>query len=451
MKGDVPGRIAAALRAVPRALREDLLTVAVEPLPRTGRPGWRDWAPASAVPLVLFAVALLVVNANEYLHTYRMAAPAGLLLAGVQSAALVGAMFRPIPAWWASTAALVLVAWYASARMAAEPWPLWAAAGQRLPWTAAVLALQAGVLFLVALRTRPRAAAGALVISLLAGLAAGGPVPAHQDRTGLALVVLTVAVVVGSALRGRWEARTRLVEQKEITAGERARRTLLEERSRIARELHDVVAHHMSVISIQAQVAPHLVENPTPELRENLAGIRGNALEALTELRRVLGVLRSEDPADGARYAPQPSLDRLEDLLANVRGAGMEVSRDTEGRPRPLSPGVELSVFRIVQEALSNAMRHAPGAAVRVAVGYRADGVTVRVVNTAPPGGASPASARAPAPSGRGEGHGLPGMRERAAMLGGELVAGPTPDGGWEVTAILPADPVEDRPVKDGP
>ncbi|CAL9486234.1 hypothetical protein SUDANB106_03171 [Streptomyces sp. enrichment culture] len=448
VKGDELGRIAAALRAAPRALREDLLTVAVEPLPHTGRPGWRDWAPAFAVPLVLFAVFLLAVNANEYVHTYRMAALAGLLLAGVQSAALVGAMFRPIPAWWASTAAMVAVTWYASARMAAEPWPPSVAAGQRLPWTADGLALQAGVLFLVALRARPRAAAGALVISLLAGLAAGGPVPAHQDRTDLALVVLTVAVVVGSALRGRWEARTRLVEQEEVTAEERARRTLLEERSRIARELHDVVAHHMSVISIQAQVAPHLAENPTPELRENLAGIRGNALEALTELRRVLGVLRSEDPADGTRYAPQPSLDRLDELLGNVRGAGMEVSRETKGTPRPLSPGVELSAFRIVQEALSNAMRHAPGAVVQVVVGYRADGVTVRVVNTAPSAEASPVS---PAPSGRGEGHGLPGMRERAAMLGGELAVGPTPGGGWEVTAILPAEPVADSPVKDSP
>ncbi len=117
----------------------------------------------------------------------------------------------------------------------------------------------------------------------------------------LAVPLSAVVVLVGTALRGRREARAELVEQTTLTAEERARRTLLEERSRIARELHDVVAHHMSVISIQAQVAPHLVENPPEELKENLAGIRQNALEALTELRRVLGVLRSEHPGRGRR------------------------------------------------------------------------------------------------------------------------------------------------------
>ncbi|MDG9702779.1 sensor histidine kinase [Streptomyces sp. DH37] len=429
-RGDVVGRIGRGLRAVPRALREDLLTTAAEPLPRTGRPGWADWTPALAVPVVLLAVFLLVVNADDYAHVHRMSAPLGLLLAGVQSAALVGAMLRPVPAWWASTAAMVVVAWYAN------PHP----AGRELPWTAAGLTLQAGVLFLVALRARPRVAAETLAVGALAGLAVGGPLPAREGNTGAALVTLVIAVVVGAALRGRRVARSRLAEQEELTAGERARRTLLEERHRIARELHDVVAHHMSVISIQAQVAPHLVENPSGELRENLDGIRRNALEALTELRRVLGVLRSEEaPSGSARYAPQPTLARLDELLGNVRGAGIDVTARTTGEPRPLPPGVELSAFRIVQEALSNAMRHAPGAAVRVEVGYRPGGLAVRVVNTAPQGRVRGVRAARPEGPARGGGHGLPGMRERAAMLGGDLAAGPTPDGGYEVTAVLPA------------
>ena len=146
-------------------------------------------------------------------------------------------------------------------------------------------------------------------------------------------------VLVGTALRGLGEARTELVEQETITAEERARRTLLEERNRIARELHDVVAHHMSVISIQAQVAPHLVENPSEELKENLAGIRQNALEALGELRRVLGccVRRTRRTYGWARPEPdrpghpQPTLDRLDALLENTRAAGLDVTAVIRG------------------------------------------------------------------------------------------------------------------------
>jgi signal transduction histidine kinase len=252
-----------------------------------------------------------------------------------------------------------------------------------------------------------------------------------------------IATVTGAALRGRRVARARLVEQQELTADERARRTVLETRNRIARELHDVVAHHMSVISIQAQVAPHLVENPPPELTENLAGIRENAVEALTELRRILGVLRSEDAeADGLRHSPQPTLDRLEELIGNVRGAGLAVTVETAGEPRPLSPGVELSAFRIIQEALSNVLRHAPGARVRVGIGYLPAALAIRVANTEP---------TRPAPPAHGPGHGLLGMRERTAMLGGELVAGPAPGGGFEVTAILPAAPAPPPPRQPDP
>ncbi|HSX99451.1 MAG TPA: sensor histidine kinase, partial [Streptomyces sp.] len=224
------------------------------------------------------------------------------------------------------------------------------------------------------------------------------------------------------------------------------RRTVLEERSRIARELHDVVAHHMSVISIQAQVAPHLVENPSEELKENLHGIRQNALEALIELRRVLGVLRSEHPPDAgpddpharagvtegtAPHAPQPTLDRLDALIDNTRAAGLAVATEINGKVSPLPPGVELSAYRIVQEALSNVLRHAPGSTVRVELTYFPRGLQVRVINSRP--------ARKAPPS-HGAGHGLLGMRERAAMLGGTLMATETSHGGFAVVAFLPHD-----------
>lgn len=293
------------------------------------------------------------------------------------------------------------------------------------------MALQGGALFLLALRVRPRRAVAALAVSMAPALfVALRTPPLPHVSPAVAVLVLVTALALGAALRSLRLARKDLVVQAELTAEERARRTLLEERGRIARELHDVVAHHMSVISIQAQVAPHLVEHPTEELRENLTGIRENALEALAELRRVLGVLRSEDaPAQSARHAPQPGLDRLDELVATVRSAGLAVTVSTTGAPRPLSPGVELSAYRIVQEALSNVMRHAPGASAGVTIGHRPSGVTVRVVNSPPDRPAVPSP---------GVRHGLLGMRERTAMLGGELATGPTPDGGWEVTAILP-------------
>ncbi|MEU8829205.1 sensor histidine kinase [Streptomyces sp900116325] len=415
-------RLRAALRRSPRALFEDL-TAPADPLPAMGAPGWPVWRPVFGMMLVFCAMTLAVVQVNALAPGDGGAVPGYAVLLGIaQAAALIVAMSRPVSAWWASTVLMVVTA------RITEPG---SSPDTLFPWTVSGLLLQCGVLFLLALRVRPRRSAGALVITLLAALScAVATTRAHHYALDRGTPVLIAAVVIGASLRGLRVARTQLVVQEELTAGERARRTLLEERNRIARELHDVVAHHMSVISIQAQVAPHLVENPSDELRENLAGIRQNAVEALTELRHVLGVLRSEDAlSKGARHAPQPTLDRLDELLANVRGAGLVVTTATTGTPRPLPPSVELSAFRIVQEALSNAMRHAPGAQVRVETAYGTAGLTVRITNTAPDGPAAPS---------RGMGHGLLGMRERAAMLGGELVTGGTPDGGYEVTAILP-------------
>lgn len=409
------------LKALPRTLAHDLWTTAVEPPPRPRRPGLHDWLPALLVPLVVCTVPIAAFSINTLVWQYGLDNWDAVLLGGIQSAALIAALYRPVPAWWVVTTVMIIVALTAKFR----------AVDGTLPWTAPGIVVQAGVLLMMALRLRPRIAVEALTLSVVAGLACvpyGFTDPTADTR--VAVAVLTTAVVVGAALRGRQVARTELVAQEERTAEERNRRTLLEERNRIARELHDVVAHHMSVISIQAQVAPHLVENPSNELKENLAGIRENAVDALTELRRVLGVLRSEDALSAeARHTPQPTLDRLPELLDNVRGAGLRVTTDISGTPRPIPPGVGLSAFRIVQESLSNTMRHAPGTAVRVGIGYLPNCVTVRVTNTAPD---------TPAPPPRDIGHGLLGMRERTAMLAGEFTNGPTPEGGYEVVAILP-------------
>ncbi|MFI0714537.1 sensor histidine kinase [Streptomyces inhibens] len=425
MKKEDEHRLVVALRAVSRALREDLWTTGYDPVSRSGRRSrWLAWLPVLTVALVLLTALITVSNVGVLgWGDYQLGIWYSLLLAGGQSMALVVAIFRPVAAWWVATIVMVIIAWVVEPRITPEA---------LFPFTGSGIVLQAAVLFLLALRVRPRAVVEALTISVLAGVAcsafASRP---HNSDVAPAVAILATAVVVGASLRGRQVARTELVVQEEITAEERARRTLLEERNRIARELHDVVAHHMSVISIQAQVAPHLVENPSDELKENLAGIRENAVDALTELRRVLGVLRSQDAlSQEVRHAPQPTLDRLDELIGNVRGAGLTVTTETAGTPRRLSPGVELSAFRIVQEALSNAMRHAPGAEVRVTIGYHSAGLTVRVTNTAPEGPATPSQ--------EGIGHGLLGMRERTAMLGGEFANGPVPEGGYEVVATLP-------------
>ncbi|MFJ4513127.1 sensor histidine kinase [Streptomyces sp. NPDC088816] len=419
-----------------RVLRDDLWTARPDPLPPSV---WLRWLPHGVVWLVAFVV--LLGAASQLWSGARLAFGYSFLVALGQAGAMALALWRPIPAWWLSTAAMVLGAVALHGRLLAGDLH-----GFTWPWTATGIIAHLFVLLLLALRVRTRVAVEALALTALVTYVLQGVWGAtNYDPTGvLVLALFAVVVVLGTALRGRREARAELVQQTTLTAEERARRTLLEERSRIARELHDVVAHHMSVISIQAQVAPHLTQDPSPELKENLDGIRQNALEALGELRRVLGVLRSENPEDpyglgdsgtrAAPDAPQPTLDRLGALVENTRAAGLAVTVDIEdSRPeqRPYPPAVELSAYRIVQEALSNALRHAPGSTVRVDVGHVPDGLFLSVVNSRP---------RQPVQPSPGAGHGLLGMRERATMLGGHVTAARTLHGGFAVTAFIPHD-----------
>ncbi|MFD5654294.1 sensor histidine kinase [Streptomyces sp. NPDC127039] len=412
-----------------RVLHDDLWTWRADPLPPSV---WLRWVPHGLVCLV--ALATLLGNTAELNDHSELGPEVAFLIALGQASATVLALWRPLPAWWLSMAAAVVGA--LAVRMEAVDYTFtW-------PWTVAGLIGHMFVMLLLALRVRTRVAVETLVLSALVTYVVQGLIGArnYQPTGWLAVALFSVVALLGIALRGRREARTELAQQTTLTAEERARRTLLEERGRIARELHDVVAHHMSVISIQAQVAPLLVENPSDELKENLAGIRQNALEALTELRRVLGVLRAEHPdapvapeaGDGAApHAPQPTLDRLDALVENIRAAGLAVTTDSSGTRRPLPPGVELSAYRIVQEALSNVLRHAPGASAEVHLVHLPIGLRVVVSNTRP--------LRTPAPS-QGAGHGLLGMRERVAMLDGTLTAQALPDGGYQVAAFLPVE-----------
>ncbi|MEU4848458.1 histidine kinase [Streptomyces gilvosporeus] len=331
-------------------------------------------------------------------------------------------LFRPVGAFWLSLTAFVvtlggnlLFASYGSSLFNGIAYPTHLA-----------------VMTLVVLRTRPRLAlemwlvtfAVAAVPSVLIGYGTGDLAPV-AFFSGLMLVA-------AAAVRAWRQERQQVVETQTATAEERSRRTLLEERATIARELHDVVAHHMSVIAIQAEAAPYRVKDTPPELATSFATIRENAVAALTELRRILGVVRSEDPdafAEADPEAPQPTLASLDGLLTSVRGAGLTVEAVITGSPRPLPQGVELSAYRIVQEALSNTLRHAPGAEARVEISYVLGGIGLRIVN-----GAASRLAK-PSP---GAGHGVLGMRERVQMLGGEMTADHTEEGGFEVAAFIP-------------
>jgi len=253
----------------------------------------------------------------------------------------------------------------------------------------------------------------------------------------LFLGVVAVAWVLGRFVGDRQlyaaqlEERTAELEQ---AREELARRAVVEERLRLARELHDVVAHAMSVIAVQSGVGAHVAASRPEEVGKALAAIEATSRAALTELRRLLGVLR-QDSEPQASLTPVPGLANLDSVLTEVGKAGLAVRVRVEGTPSSLPAGVDLSAYRIVQEALTNVVKHAGPAHAQVVVGYRDQEVTVEVIDDG-------RGAATPVGDGRmGTGHGLIGMRERVAAFGGELEVGPRPGGGFRVAARLPLAP----------
>jgi signal transduction histidine kinase len=246
-----------------------------------------------------------------------------------------------------------------------------------------------------------------------------------------ATVVFAVAAIAVESIGSRLDAQHALVTQTERAEEEQARRAVLEERARIARELHDVAAHHMSLIAVQAETAPYRLPGLPESAQAEFGSISEVAREALTEMRRLLGVLRHDQPA---ALAPQPQLADLPALVDTARKAGLSVELSVPVPLRQVPSGVGVCAYRIVQESLANASQHAPGAAVTVSVDHDAGSVLLRVAN-GPVGAASPVG---PARHERGPGYGLTGMRERVTLLGGSLSVGPAPDGGFVVSAVLP-------------
>ena len=406
--------VTAAAAWVVAVFRAAVATGATDPPSPT--PAWRQRLQFGPVDLVFLADVVLALilwgatdswlNTQNGRHHHPFGTETLLLFAAVLAAPLVLRTRFPATAWAASAVSLIWVS---------------VAIGSHTLFTGVypVSGVLVYGLCLYAVGVRGK---GWFVLCVAAVTLLGALVV--DARSSVGAILAAIPLLMGAIVRARRSSRTALAQQARRLEGERA---LLTERQRIARELHDIVAHHMSVIAIQAEAGPRKVAHPPPELVESFADIRASALSGLDELRRLLGVMRSS----GADTAPQPGLAELDDLLDSARSGGVRVTSSVSGTARVLPQGIDLSAYRIVQEALSNVMRHAPGSAARVELGYAPSSLVIKVRNDA-------CAAQDGDADQDGAGHGLIGMRERAGMLGGHLEAGPTDDGGFLVTAVLP-------------
>lgn len=408
-----------SLRSLVGALRTP--AVSTEPLLANAAKRWQRLIPY--VVALGFAAALLPTTTNVLVQDYQLAGGWAGALATAQAAPLLLAVTRPLQAWWIVFGADVLGA----VLLLTSAGDL---DGRSWPWTPTVVVGYLMLMVCLGLREPRRTLLAVWLATGAAGLVFEVISQKHSDGVNLLLFVLTgVILLVTAALRERGDAQRRLVEQETISEVERAQRTLLEERARIARELHDVVAHHMSVITVQADSAPYRIEGLPDAAHEEFSTIAAAARESLTEMRRLLAVLRSDGST--SERTPQPGLSRVQQLVEATVRAGVPAELSLAADLGPVPPSVDLSAYRIVQEALSNVVRHAPEAPTRVSVTGDAHWLTVLVVN-------GPATARTSPLESTGTGHGLIGMRERVRLTGGTLDTGPLPDGGFRVAARLP-------------
>jgi signal transduction histidine kinase len=279
---------------------------------------------------------------------------------------------------------------------------------------------------------RERATAGVLVaVTALVVLFLRVPSIGTAANVPFAFVPLAVVTAVGRGLRRRDRSHAALSLHATRLAADQAawvEDAVAAERARIARELHDVVAHCVSVMVIQAGAAEDLLDRDPDGARQPLRAVQLTGQQAVAELGRMLGLLRGAAAPDALH--PQPGVAELPELVAQVREAGLRVRYEIEGRPRDLSPGVDVALYRLTQEALTNVLKHARGATADVVLRYTDAAVELAVHDDGPAGGAGPSL-----------GHGLIGMRERVALYGGALEAGPRADGGFAVDAVIPVGP----------
>ena len=298
---------------------------------------------------------------------------------------------------------------------------------------AALIAPAAAVYALATNLSVRRALAGALLTlaALLAATATRNPFGTATGGTVVVLPVLVAAACLGGIAVANRRA---FIASIQARADDEARLRIDEERLRIARELHDVVAHTMSTINVQASAAAMVLTDRPEAAAESIQAIRAASKNGLRELRAILNVLRQADDADPVQ--PAPGLAQLDALVEGARRAGLPITLTVTGTPFPLPAAVDLTAYRIVQESLTNVIRHAGPAAAAVSLSYHPDEIDIDVTDTGHGPQASPGSA-ADAP-GRTAGHGQAGMRERGASVGGTVQTGPRPGGGYQVTARLP-------------
>jgi signal transduction histidine kinase len=378
-------------------------------------PAWRWRSPqerqVAYAALGVVTLALCVANLPG-----AFARPGQLLLALPVVAPLPLAARHPMLAWRIGWLALLLVP-----LVPAAWWGGW-------PWGPGQILAMLGAFFLAGIRQQRPELWWMWALSLIPWwLWLTADIPNMHGPVG-SVVVFTAAVIALDSVGSRLRAQRSLATQTERAEAERARRAVLEERTRIARELHDVVAHHMSLIAVRAETAPYRITGLSESAQAEFSSLSEVAREALAEMRRLLGVLRHDQPA---ALAPQPQISDLPALVDAARRAGAPVEFSAPAALGQVPAGVGVCAYRIVQESLSNASQHAPGAPITVSVDHDRGAVLLRVANG--PGGH-------PAPSGSEHrpGHGLTGMHERVALLGGSLTAGPAPGGGFVVSAVLP-------------
>lgn len=372
--------------------------------------------------VVLSAVAVALYAVLVPVHSAIYGAPVAVTMA--LALAAVGA---PLVALWFPNLAVLLF----TASAVFFPLMVSREASVSAPWPWSVPMLIAFIVVVATVTFRWGWLRGLIQFAL--GSAAGVLAAIMQPSipSGDSLIVTTSIVagvyLIALLLAGRLRLGEELTRERANTAQEQSRRELVEERTRIARELHDVVAHSMSLIQVQASTARYRVPDLTSDAAAEFDDIAASARGALTEMRRILGVLRMEDQS--AELAPQYGLDEIPALVETTRRAGAAVSL-SQVISGEVATATQLAVYRITQEALSNALRHSPGSAISVSLSADDTDVSLVVRN----------AYDEKAPSGSG-GHGLRGMRERASLLGGTCAVGPDAEGLWTVTARIPRHP----------
>jgi signal transduction histidine kinase len=385
------------------------MTAAVKSSAKQGRGRWPTVV-AVVVTLILYSIAWPTLQV-----THDVSAPLMPLVAGFAVFPFVLVFSRPALGW-AVTALAALVIPLAFDRIGDYTYP----------WQVVHIIVLLSLVLAVAILEEIRVV---LVVWVATVLLFFVYMPG-DDGWGW-MVGLTALVVFGLLVRWLVISRRQLAHEEEISELERARRAVLEEKARIARDLHDIVAHHMSMVVVQAQSAPYRLTDVSDEVRAEFDSLGATAREALNEVRSLLGVLRSDGYTP--ENEPQPGVERIGELLAATQRAGVLLHTEIAGEPVGVSDGVGLAVYRILQESLTNSTRHAPGAAVDVRIRWSPGTVEMAVTN-----GPRTEAASAVVPSDRNGGSGIRGMGERAAAVGGRLVAHPRPDGGFEVHAVLP-------------